>query len=247
MRRTVRAAFAATVLCLSLSGTVATFAPLPAGADSVTLSPPEAQFLAKINNLRASKGLGALAIDGQLTSIARNWTAHMASAGAISHNPNLATQVTENWQKLGENVGEGPDVDTLFQAFVNSPHHYANLVDPAFSLVGIGVVVAPDGTMYTTHDFEQPASSPAPPPPPQPQPAPQPQPQPSPSPSRSRTVPPAAPVSPAPTAAPTPGTSTPTTAPAISGASSAAGSSTESGHRVVVVLDELHSLDGTDN
>ena len=243
------------MLCLSLTGTVATFLPLAAGADSVALSPPEAQFLAKINNLRASKGLGALGIDSQLTSVARNWTAHMASAGAISHNPNLGTQVTENWQKLGENVGEGPDVDTLFQAFVNSPHHYANLVDPAFSLVGIGVVVAADGTMYTTHDFEQPANSPAPPPPPPP-PPPAPQPSPPPQPSPQPQPRPSSPTSPGPTSNPGP-TSPTTTLPAAAGstptgsasspAGSGSGSSSDSGHRVAVVLDELHSLDGTGN
>jgi uncharacterized protein YkwD len=143
----------------------AVVAPVAAVTD-VALSAPEAQFLAKINQLRSSKGLGTLAPDAQLTQVARNWTAQMVQNGGISHNPNLANDVTENWQTLGENVGEGPDVDTLFTAFVNSPHHYANLVDPVFSLVGIGVIVAPNGTMYTTHDFEQPAGSSTPPPPP---------------------------------------------------------------------------------
>src|SRR4051794_5465934 len=49
----------------------------------------EAQFVAKINQLRASKGLSQLAVSGQLTGVARNWTARMVQAGQISHNPNL--------------------------------------------------------------------------------------------------------------------------------------------------------------
>jgi hypothetical protein len=124
----------------------------PAAASASTGS-DEAAFVAKINQLRASKGLGQLQVDGQLTGIARNWASHMAAAGGISHNPNLANQVTENWTKLGENVGHGTDVDSLFQAFVNSPEHYRNLVDPAFNYVGVGVVRAADGTMYTSHEF----------------------------------------------------------------------------------------------
>ena len=114
-------------------------------------------FLADINSLRSSLGLGTLSIDPGLTQIAQNWTQQMASAGDISHNPNLKDEVTADWSKLGENVGMGPasSIDDLFTAFVNSPHHYANLVDPSFAYVGIGVVYS-NGMMYTTHDFMSP-------------------------------------------------------------------------------------------
>ncbi|MDQ1403858.1 MAG: hypothetical protein QOG03_2174 [Actinomycetota bacterium] len=130
--------------------------PVAASADTGS---DEAAFVAKINQLRASKGLGQLQVDGQLVGIARNWAGRMSSAGRISHNPNLASQVTENWIKLGENVGHGTDVDSLFRAFVNSPEHYRNLVDPAFNYVGVGVVRAGDGSMYTSHEFMQLAGS----------------------------------------------------------------------------------------
>jgi cell division septation protein DedD len=121
----------------------------PAGADVLT----DAQtFLADINALRSSVGLGALTVDPQLTQVAQNWSQQMANAGDISHNPNLKDQVSGNWSKLGENVGMGPAIGDLFTAFVNSPHHYANLVDPSFNYIGIGVVYS-NGTIYTTHDF----------------------------------------------------------------------------------------------
>ena len=55
----------------------------------------------------------------------------MVANGGISHNPNLANDVSANWTKLGENVGVGNDVDSLMNAFINSPAHYHNLVDPA--------------------------------------------------------------------------------------------------------------------
>jgi hypothetical protein len=39
------------------------------------------------------------------------------------------------------------------QAFINSSAHYKNLVDPDWNYVGVGVVIAADGRMYTTHNF----------------------------------------------------------------------------------------------
>jgi hypothetical protein len=142
----------------------------------------EARFLALTNQVRADHGIAGLSIDSQLTGIARRWSANMAAAGTISHNPNLASQVTEYWIKLGENVGMGGSVDAIQQAFVNSPHHYENIVDPAFHHVGIGVVYGSNGTIFVTLDFMELASdnaAPAPPPTAAPQPAPAPAPAPA--------------------------------------------------------------------
>lgn len=122
----------------------------------------EAQFVARINSLRASKGLSQLAVSGELTGVARNWTERMVQAGQISHNPNLGSQVGGDWTKLGENVGVGYDVDGLMQAFINSAAHYRNLVDPEWTHVGVGVTILDDGTMYTTHNFMALPSSPPP-------------------------------------------------------------------------------------
>ena len=81
-----------------------------------------------------------------------------------------AAEVSGAWTKLGENVGVGYDVDGLMQAFVNSPAHYANLVDPDWTHVGVGVTCGADGRMYTTHDFMALGGGAAPPPPPRPRP-----------------------------------------------------------------------------
>jgi hypothetical protein len=127
----------------------------------------EARFLSLTNSLRSSKGLAPLAVDGTLVSVARSWSGKMAAAGTISHNPSLASQLPSGWKKAGENVGKGGDVDALQQAFVNSPAHYQNLVDPAFNYVGIGVVYG-NNTIYVTVDFMQRGSASAPRPPPAP-------------------------------------------------------------------------------
>ncbi len=114
----------------------------------------EAQFVSMINGLRASQGLAPLIVDGQLTAIARDWAATMAASGTIFHRGSLSSGVSGGWSKLGENVGMGSqgDVGGIHQAFVNSPSHYQNLVDPAFTRIGVGVYVQ-DGMLYTAHEF----------------------------------------------------------------------------------------------
>jgi hypothetical protein len=90
---------------------------------------------------------------GELRSVARDWSDQMAANGGISHNPNLGGQVSGGWSKLGENVGVGWDVAGLMSAFVASPGHYRNIVDPSFNYIGVGVTYDGEGRIYTTHDF----------------------------------------------------------------------------------------------
>jgi hypothetical protein len=112
----------------------------------------EANFVAQINALRATRGVPALDVDAGLTAKARSWAGTMAGRNAISHS-SLPDGITANWQKLGENVGMGGTVDSLETAFVNSPHHYDNLVDPAFRSIGIGVVRNAAGVLFVAEEF----------------------------------------------------------------------------------------------
>lgn len=114
----------------------------------------EAQFIALTNQLRAAKGLSQLAVSPEVTAVARRWAAQMASAGAISHNMNLPNEVHLNWAKLGENVGTGGAVQAIQTAFINSPKHYENLVDPVWNYIGIGVVDS-NGRIFVTVNFMQ--------------------------------------------------------------------------------------------
>lgn len=122
------------------------------GAQADTVS-DEAVFVAKINDLRASKGLAPLQVNANLVAKARTWSADMAAAGKIWHST-LSNGITEDWRKLGENVGMGGSVDGLHAAFVNSLHHYENLVDPNFTHIGIGIVMG-GNTIFVTEMFMQ--------------------------------------------------------------------------------------------
>ncbi len=124
-----------------------------ADASDVTVDPDsEAGFVTEINRFRVAQGLVPMEVDDSLTVAAREWAREMAAVGEISHAPDLGSGVAPGWHKLGENVGVGPDVDALHQAFLDSPTHRANLTDPSFNKVAVGVIR--DGeTLYTTHRF----------------------------------------------------------------------------------------------
>src|SRR5437879_3990424 len=88
----------AMVLAASLGGSLAAAGPAHAGT-----SDDEVQFVGLINQLRAGKGLGQLAVDDRLTAEARTWAATMAGTG-LHHNPDIAGQAPPGWTMIGENV-----------------------------------------------------------------------------------------------------------------------------------------------
>jgi hypothetical protein len=139
----------------------AALVPHAAAADGLAA---ESEFLWRINTLRGRVGAPPLVLDDHLTGIARGWASSMAARSVLEHNPNLRSLVP-SWQRIGENVGDGFGVAELEQAFEQSPHHYENLVNPAFAVVGIGVVEV-QGVMWVAEDFVQPqarrAARPAP-------------------------------------------------------------------------------------
>jgi uncharacterized protein YkwD len=126
---------------------------LTSAAAADTLGDEQA-FFAKLNDLRASRGLPALAMEVRLVDVARAWSGQMAAVNVLSHNPSLSTQAPSNWQRLGENVGFGGSVDSIHTALVNSPGHLANMVNSNFNFVGIGVVRAGD-RVWVTQTFMQ--------------------------------------------------------------------------------------------
>ena len=125
-------------------------APAPAPIDPREV---EVELLRLTNELRAERGLPALAEDrADLTAMAREWAATMAEAGEISHRPDLEAAGPADWVRLGENVGVGHGAGELHDAFVASPLHLANLVDPDFESMSVGAVVR-DGRVWVTQQF----------------------------------------------------------------------------------------------
>ncbi len=126
-----------------------------AGPVSAAPNDDERVFVQLINQIRAEIGLHPLTVDAELTTAARSWSSTMADDDSLAHSPDMAAGVSAQWTILGENVGVHGihDLSELFQAFVDSPSHYRNLIDPRFHYVGVGVVHAPNGKLWTTHKF----------------------------------------------------------------------------------------------
>lgn len=132
----------AAVATVSLS---ALAAPAKAGSE-------ESQFVSLHNKARSSRGIRTMSVQSDLTAVARRHSGRMAAKGTIWHNPNLANEVGGNWTVLGENVGMGPDVNDLFDAFMNSTGHRRNILESDYNQFGVGVVIS-DGTIYVTVVF----------------------------------------------------------------------------------------------
>ena len=114
----------------------------------------EAAFVTALNQVRADNGLPAFTVNAELSDLARAHAQVMADAGEIFHADPISAGYSGAWSKLGENVGVGANVDVLVDAFVASSGHFANIIDPSFTQIGVGVVWK-DSALYTTHRFLQ--------------------------------------------------------------------------------------------
>ena len=111
-----------------------------------------AAFVAELDALRAGRGLDPLVRSADLDGMARGWAERMAVDRHLRHSELIHDVVAGPFTTAGENVGYGPDVAVIFEALVASPGHLDNMVNPAFTRVGIGVVRVGD-VLWTAHLF----------------------------------------------------------------------------------------------
>ena len=119
---------------------------------------------AMTNADRVSRGLRSLSTAGDLQSLAQQRADEMARSGRLAHTTNLGSKVS-GWQRLGENVGRGPKLPDIQTAFMNSPSHRENILDPSFSQLGVGVTFDGKDYLYVAVIFRQPAGAASTPPP----------------------------------------------------------------------------------
>lgn len=114
-----------------------------------------AALLAATNNARADHGLPPLATNPCLTAAATQWATILGPSGSLDHRSerglDLGTEVDRfcpgTWAVIGENLGRGPDTTAIHNAFMNSPTHRANVLDPAYTHIGIAAQLNPDHTI----------------------------------------------------------------------------------------------------
>ena len=108
-------------------------------AQPAAASGTEAAVTSKINSARSARGAHRLVTRSDLVRVARAQAQRMASRNLLYHNPRLAQEV-RNYRWVGENVGYGPDVSRVHNAFMASPGHKSNLLDRDYTEVGVGAV-----------------------------------------------------------------------------------------------------------
>jgi uncharacterized protein YkwD len=118
---------------------------------SSTAAAIEEQFYALTNADRQAAGVAGLTRDASLDSYARAQAVAVANAGSLSHSD--ITRLLGTWWIAGENVGYGPDAPTIQAAYRGSPSHYANIVEPSFTSIGVGVAVDAAGRIWTAEEY----------------------------------------------------------------------------------------------
>ena len=126
--------------------------PTAALASPSDLNPLEQEFYDLLEAERTGAGVPPLALMDELVAGARAQAVAMAEYGDLFHNPDLGSVLADGWAKLGENVGFGYSAPTLHDAFMNSPGHRDNVIDPAYDYVGIGTVEV-GGAIYVAFVF----------------------------------------------------------------------------------------------
>jgi len=120
----------------------------------------EQDLLQLANQSRHKAGAPALTIDSGLTSAARVHAQAMLEARQLSHQfpgePSLVYRLVPNTSlqldQAGENVALDYSAAGGHEHLMLSPPHRANLLNPAYNVVGLGVVRSGD-RLYIVEDF----------------------------------------------------------------------------------------------
>jgi uncharacterized protein YkwD len=122
----------------------------------------DAQLIDYINQARTANGLPALREASGLTIVSAWWSQKMAdgaTGGNLQHNPTAWTDVTRygasNRRAWGENVAKlpaGTTAKALFDAYMASPGHRANILNPKYHYIGMATI-GDTAWHYNTTEF----------------------------------------------------------------------------------------------
>ena len=128
--------------------------------DDLSLAPDasaEAQMFQLVNEERTNVGLKPLVWDDRILPVARQHSQEMFQLKYFSHTSPVsgspfdrlkAAKIT--YTKAGENLAYAQSVTIAHRSLMDSPGHKANILDPAFTRIAIGVIYAGAyGRMFT--------------------------------------------------------------------------------------------------
>ncbi len=120
----------------------------------------EAQMLELVNRERAAAGLGRLAPDPEMTEVARKHSADMFARGYFAHQTpeglspfDRMTGAGVTYRTAGENLALAPTLHIAHTGLMNSPGHRANILQPGFGRLGIGILDGGRRGLMVTQNF----------------------------------------------------------------------------------------------
>jgi uncharacterized protein YkwD len=112
----------------------------------------EEGMLELVNKERTSRGLDGLVMDEALRQLARSHADDMFRRGYFAHDTPEGKDPFDRMRDAGivyglagENLALAPTLEIAHEGLMNSPGHRANILNPGFGKVGIGVL---DGGVY---------------------------------------------------------------------------------------------------
>lgn len=111
-----------------------------------------------VNELRCSLGLHPLVAHPQLIAAAARHSANMVNANFFDHKgsdgSDPGSRVDDTgywWSSVSENIAWGQDsVQSVFEAWKNSPGHYANMIKARTEHIGLALNTDSNGSIYWT-------------------------------------------------------------------------------------------------
>jgi len=97
------------------------------------------EVMSLINQSRVAAGLRPLRENVTLSVKADGWARRLRDICRLEHSK-LSDGAPREWLKLGENVGYGGSIAQVHDAYLNSPGHRANILDPSFTSMGTAAV-----------------------------------------------------------------------------------------------------------
>ena len=112
----------------------------------------EAQMLVLVNQERTKRGLKPLQADTEMTPVARAHSQDMFARGYFSHYTPEGKDPFDRmkaygikYMAAGENLALGQTLRICHEGLMNSPGHRANILNPSYGRLGIGIL---DGGTY---------------------------------------------------------------------------------------------------
>ena len=121
----------------------------------ISVTAYEQEVVRLVNDIRSKNGLSPLTLDWELSRVARYKSQDMKDKGYFSHtSPTYGSPFTMmksfgiSYRTAGENIAKGYSTpEAVVNGWMNSPGHRANILNSAFTHIGVGYVAS--GSYWT--------------------------------------------------------------------------------------------------